>query len=99
MGGMYVMEGSTLGGQVISRHLEQILKLHDGIGYSYFRGHQENTGRIWKEFCEALTVAAKDRDWDAIVTGARRMFLAFSLGAERLLGWTLVQPEFRSIDA
>jgi heme oxygenase len=51
LGTMYVMEGSTLGGQLIARHVEVALHLGDGQGSSYFRGHGSQTGPMWKEFC------------------------------------------------
>ncbi|HEY9125859.1 MAG TPA: biliverdin-producing heme oxygenase, partial [Acidobacteriaceae bacterium] len=38
-GAFYVMEGSTLGGQVIARQLQSALKLSGGEGYSYFLGY------------------------------------------------------------
>src|ERR1700728_115310 len=48
LGAMYVMEGSTLGGQLIARHVERVLKLTAGQGSAYFRGHKEQTGKLWK---------------------------------------------------
>src|SRR3954447_20368980 len=39
LGGFYVMEGATLGGQLISRHLEQALGLKDGKGYAFFSSY------------------------------------------------------------
>ena len=50
LGAMYVIEGSTLGGQLITRHLEQTLNLRDGNGYSYFMGYGPHTGAKWREF-------------------------------------------------
>ena len=44
-GSLYVMEGSTLGGQVIGRALRAA-----GIdGLSYFDGRGRNAGRLWRE--------------------------------------------------
>jgi heme oxygenase (biliverdin-IX-beta and delta-forming) len=44
LGAMYVMEGSTLGGQLIARHVELVLGLTAGQGNAHFRGHNERTG-------------------------------------------------------
>ena len=77
LGAMYVMEGSTLGGQLIARHLEMKLDLSEGRGYAYFRGHGAQTGPMWKEFCEMLTTRIDDDQTDAVVASAKRMFAAF----------------------
>lgn len=55
LGSLYVIEGSTLGGQVISRHLEQTLGLFGGCGYSYFQGYGSRTVRMWQTFRGFLT--------------------------------------------
>lgn len=77
LGSMYVMEGSTLGGQLISRHLERVLGLKDGAGYCYFRGHGADTGRMWQEFCRILTNEAEELDHREIVDAARMTFRSF----------------------
>ena len=56
-GCLYVVEGSTLGGQVISRHLEKHFGWTDGHGYSFFRGYGENTADQWRKVCAALESA------------------------------------------
>lgn len=48
-GSAYVMEGSALGGQVITRNLAQA-GLHSGNGAAYFHGWGEATGPMWREF-------------------------------------------------
>lgn len=76
LGSLYVLEGSTLGGQVVSRHLESILGLTDGRGYSFFRGHGAETGAMWRRFGERLAAfSAPGRD-DGVVEGARSTFEA-----------------------
>lgn len=54
LGALYVLEGSTLGGQAISRHLEKHFGWRDGRGYSFFLGHAEQTGAKWRAVCQAL---------------------------------------------
>ena len=47
----YVMEGATLGGQVIGRHLELALGLRPGEpGAKFFYGYGLRTGVLWREF-------------------------------------------------
>jgi heme oxygenase (biliverdin-IX-beta and delta-forming) len=77
LGAMYVMEGSTLGGQLIARHLEATLPLIEGRGDSYFRGHGALTGPMWKEFCEMMKIHVPDDQTDVVVASARAMFTAF----------------------
>lgn len=74
LGAMYVMEGSTLGGQLIARHVETVLHLSEGRGYSYFLGHGDQTGPMWKEFCELLKLRVLDDETDTVIDGANAMF-------------------------
>lgn len=48
-GSLYVMEGSALGGQVITRHLAEA-GLHPHSGGAFFHGWGEATGAMWREF-------------------------------------------------
>jgi heme oxygenase len=77
LGAMYVMEGSTLGGQLIGRHVERVLGLTAGQGNAYFRGHNERTGQLWKEFCDALRTKVPDHETDAVIGAAKAMFEVF----------------------
>lgn len=77
LGAMYVMEGSTLGGQLIARHVAIALDLRDGQGTAYFRGHGDQTGRMWKEFCEMLMTRVSEEQLDMVVISAKSMFAAF----------------------
>ena len=77
LGAMYVMEGSTLGGQFIARHVERVLGLVPGEGNAYFRGHAERTGTLWKEFLEVLRTAVPDSETGTAVVAAKAMFGSF----------------------
>jgi len=77
LGAMYVMEGSTLGGQLITRHVERVLGLTGGQGNAYFRGHNERTGQLWKEFCDALRTKVPDNEADTVIAAAKAMFGVF----------------------
>ncbi|GAB3839544.1 biliverdin-producing heme oxygenase [Hymenobacter jeollabukensis] len=70
LGALYVLEGSTLGGQVITRQLAQA-----GIGMRrYFSGHAERTGPLWKSFCQLLAAEATDDNEADIVAAAIQTF-------------------------
>lgn len=55
LGSMYVIEGSALGGQVITPMLKQHLGLTPASGASYFHGHGPATGAMWRDFREIIT--------------------------------------------
>lgn len=55
-GTLYVLEGSTLGGQYISRVVKKNLNLSDGEGTSFFEGYRKETGTRWKLFQQALVL-------------------------------------------
>jgi heme oxygenase len=57
-GCVYVLEGATLGGRVISRHIERVLGLDATHGARFFHGYGEHTGALWKAFRCALSAFA-----------------------------------------
>lgn len=74
LGAMYVLEGSTLGGQVIARMLAKA-----GIeGRTYFNGHGNQTGPLWKSFCQQLGEATTAADDETIVASAIHTFQTLS---------------------
>ena len=77
-GCLYVIEGSTLGGQVISRSLREHLGIHPENGGAYFSGYGMLTGPRWKEFLARLAVVAegKGADHEAITRSAVETFQA-----------------------
>ncbi|WP_426492986.1 biliverdin-producing heme oxygenase [Hymenobacter sp. 102] len=76
LGALYVLEGSTLGGQVIARQLAK-----NGVATrAYFSGHAEQTGPLWKAFVQLLAAAATPETADELVHSA-------SLTFQRLHQW------------
>lgn len=53
LGALYVLEGATLGGRVINRHIAGPLGITPQAGGAYYHGYGERTGPRWKEFCAA----------------------------------------------
>lgn len=53
IGTLYVIEGATLGGEVISRHLHEHLELGPGSGARFFNGYGDAvvTRNNWQMFC------------------------------------------------
>lgn len=85
LGAFYVMEGSTLGGRFIAKHLEAELGLKPGQGDAYFQGHGEETGRIWRE-TTAVIRAVPEAYAPLLIAAAKRTFAAF--GAALLENWS-----------
>ena len=64
MGALYVMEGATLGGQVIRRHILASLNLDVDTGAAFFAGYGDRTREMWLSFTGHIDRAA-DLDLDA----------------------------------
>jgi heme oxygenase len=84
-GSIYVMEGGTLGGQVITRHLRDNLGISPETGGSFFNSYGSDVGRMWKEFGAAITAFAErhPEKEDEIVEAARDTFDSFRLCFEQ----------------
>jgi heme oxygenase (biliverdin-IX-beta and delta-forming) len=51
-GCLYVIEGATLGGQIITRHLVANLGITPQKGAGFFNGYGPQTGSLWLDFCD-----------------------------------------------
>ncbi|RKH71409.1 heme oxygenase [Corallococcus aberystwythensis] len=83
LGCAYVLEGSTLGGQLILRHLMRHFGPDAGVGvFAFFRAYGDQVGPMWRAFGEALTQASRraaSESFDAaVVQGARDTFDTFA---------------------
>lgn len=58
LGCLYVLEGATLGGQVISRHIKKIFDIDQTTGCAYFCSYGDEMSIMWKTFCGVLTAYA-----------------------------------------
>lgn len=74
LGYLYVKQGSTLGGQAISKQLKK-LNLIPGESQFFFHGLGNNTGNSWKEFLTFLEKLEPYMDADSVVASARTHFL------------------------
>lgn len=79
LGTFYVMEGSTLGGQIISRHVAAHLGLSREQGLAFFSSYGEAVGARWKETREALVrFAEQTAAEDTMIHAAQRTFNALA---------------------
>lgn len=75
LGGLYVMEGSTLGGMVIYKHLYDHLGEAIENKASFFTVYGKTTGSRWKNFLEHFCVLADSPQKEkAIIEGAVNTF-------------------------
>jgi heme oxygenase len=77
-GALYVLEGATLGGQIISRELKARLSVSEDSGGAFFNSYGNRVGPMWKAFGNAITRFAENcvAD-DEIVASARATFDSF----------------------
>ena len=77
-GCLYVLEGSTLGGQIISRHLADLAFIPSNAR-SFFAGYGSRVGEMWTKFKTAVEgySQANPQDDDAIVASAVETFQTF----------------------
>lgn len=85
IGTLYVLEGSTLGGQVISRMIEERLGLRNGQGYSFFRSYGDQAGARWREFRAFAQEVLPPENTDRAVAAADQTF-------ESLHQWLCTNP-------
>lgn len=81
LGCFYVLEGATLGGQLILRHLQRHFAGIPAGDFAFFRAYGEEVGPMWRAFGQALTQASSQEAseiFDArVVQGAQDTFEAF----------------------
>ncbi len=80
-GCLYVVEGSTLGGKIILRHVERALGLDAARGASFFASYRADVGPMWRAFGEAATAyCSTGPRVDEAVAAAIDTFEAFERG-------------------
>ena len=73
-GSMYVVEGSTLGGVIIARHVERRLGLNRHNGCHYFRCYGTDVRSMWSSFGTKLLARCGPAEEDTVVAAACRTF-------------------------
>ncbi len=80
LGCLYVIEGATLGGQIITRHLQANLGITPETGGAFFAGYGVENGARWQAFGAMITAAAAQFGGeDEIVASANRTFETLEL--------------------
>jgi heme oxygenase len=84
IGAAYVLEGSTLGGNVISRHIQQ--RFGADVPRAFLECYGPSTGEHWRAFRAALSRFATSRELEnRMISGAQSTFRTFTrwLGRRR----------------
>ena len=77
-GALYVIEGSTLGGQIISKMVQQYLPIEDGKGLLFFKSYGAQTQQMWASFKEILNnIVTTSHDEKVITEAANQTFARF----------------------
>ena len=75
LGCLYVMEGATLGGRMITQHVLATFGITPTMGGSFFDGYAGDTGRMWQAMRHVLESCANDTQTeDVIVANAIATF-------------------------
>jgi heme oxygenase (biliverdin-IX-beta and delta-forming) len=75
LGCLYVLEGSTLGGRIITALLKKVLPLDESRGCSFFNSYGNEVGRMWSSFLAILERHCEQHDdCDVIVRSACQTF-------------------------
>jgi heme oxygenase len=83
VGAAYVLEGSTLGGRVISRHVQGCLGPH--MPRRFLECYGAKTGENWQTFRSALSRFAKTRELEnEVIAGAKKTFGSFTRWLSRV---------------
>ena len=78
LGALYVVEGATLGGQMVSRLLGQSLGRDADRCTRFFRSYGQAVGPMWNAFLALLTERARDRQTERdIIAAACATFSSF----------------------
>lgn len=76
-GALYVMEGSTLGGNVIAKQLRRNPNFKN-VEFNYFGVYGENTGTFWQEFKSIIDEQISEEHYDDCVNGAKKAYQLLS---------------------
>ena len=79
LGVMYVIEGSTLGGQVICKMLTKLLPSLQENQLAYFASYGEKTFPMWSSFKSSIDTLTDTIDENEMTAGAKDTFESLRL--------------------
>lgn len=76
VGALYVTEGATLGGQIITKHVTKRLGLSPSRGCTFFASYGDEVGPMWQSFCAFMEMVSQPWFDDNAVESANEVFSA-----------------------
>lgn len=70
LGCVYVMEGATLGGRMITQHIQATLGITPATGGSFFNGYGDDTGKMWQTMRQLLVSGAANTETENIIVAS-----------------------------
>lgn len=84
LGALYVIEGSTLGGRVITKMMQRQLETDSMEGFTFFHGYGDETESRWATFKELLNDKARNiADTETVIRAADNTFAKFHMWIEK----------------
>jgi heme oxygenase len=77
LGALYVMEGSTMGGNIIARIIKGQLGSTGGDGFSFFNGYGDNTKKMWEAFRQNFEKPFASEEREELIEAANNTFITF----------------------
>lgn len=77
LGALYVLEGSTRGGQTIAKMIEGQAGINGPSGFSFFNAYGEESGNMWEEFKVFLNRPLDELEKLNLILTANRTFITF----------------------
>lgn len=77
LGALYVLEGSTLGGQIIAAVLKKQLNLNDSKGLTFFEAYGDKTQAMWEKFKLFLDQSTTEKEYQQALNTAANTFITF----------------------
>jgi heme oxygenase len=78
MGALYVVEGSTLGGAVLSRHFAERFGVSRDHGLAFFNVYGDRTGEMWQRYLAALVEYDNAGDAERVIAAAKATFVSLA---------------------
>lgn len=80
-GALYVLEGSTLGGKIISKMIAE--KLGSDEALRFFKGYGAEMGKMWKIFTQQLEADKNQEHAETVIKAATDTFALFGTWLEK----------------
>jgi heme oxygenase len=101
LGSMYVLEGASLGGQVIARQIAATLGLGPGSGAAFYNSYCSQLLPMWKAFKAFLEEHGCDHE-DAVIAAASATYAAleawFAESYRAIAAARLIAPQYALVD-